>query len=229
VLYLKPVLEFLFYRHCIDQTVSCETNCCSADQEFPALYETRRFIALFTEQAIGHCKRLNKERVIVCEFAVGELRILRLFRNISFSTLSDGLKRPDVSVFLQHLNNINNFIKCKSCVNCNSAVGIATCYEMEGSGILTPVVGIATCYEMEGSGFLTPVVSRDFIFSTPIETGPGAHPASCTVGTKSLSGVYSGRVLLLTNHSHLAPRLNKELSCASTPLLRPKRHVIARL
>ena len=109
-----------------------------------------RFIALFTEQTIGHCKRLNKEPVIVCDCAVGELRILRLFRTSSFSTLSDGLKNPDVSVFLQPLNNINNFIKCKSCVNRKS------------------VVGIATCYEMEGSGFLTPLVSRDFIFSTPI-------------------------------------------------------------
>jgi hypothetical protein len=44
------------------------------------IYETRRFIALFTEQAIGHCKRLNKEHVVVCDCAVGELRILRLLR-----------------------------------------------------------------------------------------------------------------------------------------------------
>ena len=36
--------------------------------------------------------------------------------------------------FLQHLNNIRNFIQCKSFVNRNIVVGIATCYEMEGSG-----------------------------------------------------------------------------------------------
>jgi hypothetical protein len=112
VSHLKPVLEFLSYRHCIDQNVSCETNCCSVDQEFPALYETRRFIALFTEQVIDYCKRLNKERVMVCDCAVGELRTLRIFRTSSFSTLSNELKIPDVSGFLQHLNNINNFIKC---------------------------------------------------------------------------------------------------------------------
>jgi hypothetical protein len=68
------------------------------------------------------------------------------------------------------------------------------------------VVGIATCYEMKGSGFLTPVVSRDF--SLPIETGPGSHPAFCSVGTEFLSGTHSGRVLLLTTLSQLAPRLN---------------------
>jgi len=44
--------------------------------------------------------------MLVCDCAVGELRILRLFRTSSFSTLSDELKNPDVSVFLQHLNNI---------------------------------------------------------------------------------------------------------------------------
>ena len=46
---------------------------------------------------------------MACDCAVGELRILRLFRNSSLTTLLDE-KNPDSSVFLQHLNNINNFI-----------------------------------------------------------------------------------------------------------------------
>ena len=30
-------------------------------------------------------------------------------------------------------------------------------------------------------------------FSAPVQTGPGAHPASCTMGTGSFPGVKSGR------------------------------------
>jgi hypothetical protein len=44
---------------------------------------------------------------------------------------------------------------------------------------------------------------RDF---PPVQTGPEAHPASCTTGTGSVSGVKCGRSVLLTTHSLLAPR-----------------------
>ena len=37
-------------------------------------------------------------------------------------------------------------------------------------------------------------------FSAPVQTGPGAHPASCTMGTVSLPGVKSGRGVTLTPH-----------------------------
>jgi hypothetical protein len=35
-------------------------------------------------------------------------------------------------------------------------------------------------------GVLTWVEARDFPFSTPVQTGPGAHAASCTINTKAL-------------------------------------------
>jgi len=35
-------------------------------------------------------------------------------------------------------------------------------------------------------------------FSAPIEIGPGAHPAACTMGTESFSGVRNGRGMTLT-------------------------------
>jgi len=35
-------------------------------------------------------------------------------------------------------------------------------------------------------------------FSAPVQTGPGAHPASCTMGTGSFLGVKSGRGVTLT-------------------------------
>ena len=47
-------------------------------------------------------------------------------------------------------------------------------------------VGIATRYELDGWGDRIPLVAR---FSAPIHTGPGAYPATCTLGTGSFQGV----------------------------------------
>ena len=44
---------------------------------------------------------------------------------------------------------------------------------------------------------------RDF---PPVQTGPGAHPASCKMGTGSFPGVKCGRDVLLTTHPLLVPR-----------------------
>ena len=46
--------------------------------------------------------------------------------------------------------------------------------------------GIATGYGLDGPGIEFPVGAR---FSAPVQTGPGAHPASCTKGTRSFLGV----------------------------------------
>jgi len=37
-------------------------------------------------------------------------------------------------------------------------------------------------------------------FSAPVQTGPGAHPASCTTGTGYFPEVKSGRGTMLTTH-----------------------------
>ena len=47
-----------------------------------------------------------------------------------------------------------------------------------------------------------PVEAR---FSAPVQTGPGAHPASCTKGTGSFPGVKSGRGVTLITHTLLVP------------------------
>ena len=47
-------------------------------------------------------------------------------------------------------------------------------------------VGIATRYGLEGPG----IESRWGVrFSASVQTGPGSHPASCTMGTGSFPGV----------------------------------------
>ena len=43
---------------------------------------------------------------------------------------------------------------------------------------------------------------RDF---PPVQTGPGAHPASCTMGTRSFPGVKYDQGVLLTTHPLLVP------------------------
>ena len=47
------------------------------------------------------------------------------------------------------------------------------------------------------SGDRIPVEAR---FSAPVQTAPGAHPASCTMGTRSFPEVKSGRGVTLPPH-----------------------------
>ena len=46
-------------------------------------------------------------------------------------------------------------------------------------------VGIATGYRLNGPGIESHWEAR---FSAPVQTGPGVHPASCTMGTGSSPG-----------------------------------------
>ena len=70
---------------------------------------------------------------------------------------------------------------------------------------LVPVQGstllIATGYGLDGPGSNLSGAR----FSPPVQTGPGAHPASCTMGTGSFPGVKSGRDETLTPHPLLVP------------------------
>jgi len=62
--------------------------------------------------------------------------------------------------------------------------------------------GIGTGYGLDGPGIEFRWEAR---FSAPVQTGPGAHPASCTMGTGSFQGVKSGRGMTLTPHPLLVP------------------------
>jgi len=65
------------------------------------------------------------------------------------------------------------------------------------------------------SGNRIPVGAR---FSATLQTGSGAHPASCTMGTGFSPGVESGRGVTLTPHSLLVPWSRKS---RAIPLLPP--------
>ena len=64
------------------------------------------------------------------------------------------------------------------------------------------LVGIATELRAGRSG-IESRWGRDFL---PVQTGPGAHPASCKMGTGFFPGVKCGRGVLLTTHPLLVPR-----------------------
>ena len=88
------------------------------------------------------------------------------------------------------------------CARCNSPVA-AVCYRVPlyffGPG---SSVGIATELRAGRSG-IESRWGRDF---PPVQTGPGAHPASCKMDTGSFPGVKCGRGVLLTTHHLLVSR-----------------------
>ena len=62
--------------------------------------------------------------------------------------------------------------------------GVLLTLQVKLTGMPDVQAGTATCYELEGPANRIPVEVR---FSKPVQTGPGAHPPSCTMGTGSLS------------------------------------------
>jgi hypothetical protein len=74
---------------------------------------------------------------------------------------------------------------------------------------------IDTGYGLDGPGIESRWGAR---FSAPVQTGPGAHPASCTMGTGSFLGVKSGWGLTLTPHPLLVPWSRKGRTIPLFPL-----------
>jgi hypothetical protein len=67
----------------------------------------------------------------------------------------------------------------------------------------------------------SPAGAKDFSFILCVQTGSGAHPASCTMGTRGpFPGTKRGRSVTLTTHPHLVPRSRMSRSYTSSP---PKR------
>ena len=75
------------------------------------------------------------------------------------------------------------------------------CYHVEVDGPGS-AVGIATGYGLDGPGIEFQWGARLF---APVQTGPGAHSVSCTMGTGSFPGVKSCRGVTLTPHALLVP------------------------
>jgi hypothetical protein len=75
-----------------------------------------------------------------------------------------------------------------------------------GSPISSIIVGIVTDYGPDGPR-IEARWGRDFLHL--VQTGPGAHPASCTTGNGTFPGVKCGRGVTLTIHPLLVLRSRK--------------------
>ena len=93
------------------------------------------------------------------------------------------------------------------------------------SVVLCSSVGTATGYGLDGPG-IESRWGRDF---PPFQTGSGAHPASCTIGTVFFRGVKNGRGVTLNPHPLLVPRSWKNRAIPLLPLwaVRPVQSLIA--
>jgi len=78
----------------------------------------------------------------------------------------------------------------------------------ENFSTMVSVVGIATRYVLDGPGIES---RRGARYSSPAQTGPVPHPASCTMGTRTFQRVdRQGRGVALATQLHLAPTLKKK-------------------
>jgi hypothetical protein len=77
-------------------------------------------------------------------------------------------------------------------------------------------VGIASGYGLDGPGIESRWGAR---FSALVQTGPGVHPASCTMDTGSFPGVESGRDVTLTPDPLLVPRSKNRVDYEYTSTL----------
>ena len=68
-------------------------------------------------------------------------------------------------------------------------------------------VGIVTGYELDGPGIESRWGAR---FPAPVQTGPGAHTASCTMATGPYPGVKSGRGVTLAPSPPSSAVIKKE-------------------
>jgi hypothetical protein len=68
-------------------------------------------------------------------------------------------------------------------------------------------VGMATAYGLDGPGTESRWGAR---FSAPVQTGPEAHPASCTMASGPFPEVRCGRCVTLTPQPLLVPRSKLE-------------------
>jgi hypothetical protein len=97
----------------------------------------------------------------------------------------------------------------------SSQKNVYVTYQRPGS-----VVDIATGYGLDGPGIESQVAAR---FSTSVQTSPGAHPTSCTMGTGPFLGVKCGRGVTLTPYPLLVPWSRKGSYTSTPPMGRTAR------
>jgi hypothetical protein len=86
------------------------------------------------------------------------------------------------------------------------------------SRVAQSVQWVATDWKTGRSRFDRRQRRKDFSSNLCVQTGSGAHPSSCTMGTGGpFLGVKRGRGVTLTTHPHLVPRSRTSRSYTTLP------------
>jgi hypothetical protein len=101
-----------------------------------------------------------------------------------------------------------------SCI-LNNIVQTLSCQIMyPGAGVAQSVSWLTTDWT---TGVRSPTEAEDVSSSLCLQTGSGAHPASCSMGTGGpFPRVKRGRGVMLTNHPHRVPRLSMSRNYTSS-------------
>jgi hypothetical protein len=172
-------------------------------------YEDRQSCAIISVLASGKreslpyshtCKRPNL-------ISLGPILIFKCYIYVFKFTLNIALVCGSVIalrlIWIMHRQNTACFKRATSFLG--TAV-VTICGDQSVKGGPGSVVGMATGYGLDGPG----IESRGARFPAPVHTGPGAHPAFCTMGTGSFPGVKSGRGVTPTLTPLLVPLVIKD-------------------
>jgi hypothetical protein len=79
-------------------------------------------------------------------------------------------------------------------------------------------VSIVSDYRLDDRAIEVPAGAKNFSCDLCVQTGSGAHPASCTIDTEGPSAGAKARLgVMLTTHPHLVPRSRMSRSYTFSP------------
>jgi hypothetical protein len=115
--------------------------------------------------------------------------------------------------------NIYGRVCCAACLCTIKSVMHDSCIILELDCSLLKNKFVSGC-SLNGAGVAQSVQCLTRIYPlTCVQTGSGAHPASCTMGTGGpFPGAKRGRGVTLTTHPHVVPRSRMSRSYTSSPL-----------
>ena len=151
-------------------------------QLFPAtVYKRDRSQRIISFHQVQTCRCVPTTRLYFTSRQVWTISIVKVCRVAKYTSCGRTIKTTRL-IFVKSIQS-TNILPHKASHRNN--VMIFTCF-LQNTGGRDSSVGIATRYGLDGRGIESRWGAR---FSAPVQTGPGAHPASCTMGTGVFPGV----------------------------------------
>jgi len=170
-------------------------------KKFPIFYGTRRFITAFTR--VRHLSLTWARSIQSMTPNPTSLRSILILSSNLHLVLPSGLfpsGHPTKTLYAPLLSSIRTTWPANLLLDRITQKIFGEGYRSYSGPASS--VGIANGYGLDGPGSNPGGGAR---FSAPVQTGPGAHPASCTIGTGSFLGAKSDRGVLPTTHPLLVP------------------------